>query len=274
LRAGSESKRFELSERQHVTERFTRAVDQLGGASQDVRLGGLYALEQIYTDSERERSKIIEVIAAFAHSHLPPQSPLPDIPEGRRPAPLPVDIQAALTIFGRLRAGSATLDSVDLQFRDHPVDLTGIDCSLGGRYFAVLIGARLVGAVLIGAHLNDANLTSAYLTSAYLTSAYLDRANLTSTNLTSAYLTSADLRDADLNGARLVNTRLTDADLTNADLNGAHLNGADLTNADLGNAHLEDADLDGATVTEAHFRGATGVDLTKTIGTPAEYPYP
>jgi hypothetical protein len=64
-------------------------VEQLGGATQDVRFGGLYALEQIYTESERDRSRIVDVIEAFARSHLPPQSPLPDIPEKSRPRRCP-----------------------------------------------------------------------------------------------------------------------------------------------------------------------------------------
>jgi hypothetical protein len=42
-----------------VTERFTRAVDQLGHESLDVRLGGIYALERITRDSERDRSTML-----------------------------------------------------------------------------------------------------------------------------------------------------------------------------------------------------------------------
>ena len=54
-----------------VTERFTRAIDHLGHDSLDVRLGGIYALERITTDSEEDRSTIAEVLTAFVRGRAP-----------------------------------------------------------------------------------------------------------------------------------------------------------------------------------------------------------
>ena len=42
---------FELTERGHLTDRYAKAIEQLGDDKLDVRLGGIYALEQLATDS-------------------------------------------------------------------------------------------------------------------------------------------------------------------------------------------------------------------------------
>ena len=41
----------ELAERGQVTDRFTKAIEQLGSDKLDVRIGGIYALERIARDS-------------------------------------------------------------------------------------------------------------------------------------------------------------------------------------------------------------------------------
>jgi hypothetical protein len=54
-----------------LTERFTRAVDQLGSDHVDVRLGGIYALERIARDSDIDRATIGEVLTAYVRGHAP-----------------------------------------------------------------------------------------------------------------------------------------------------------------------------------------------------------
>jgi hypothetical protein len=54
-----------------ITERFTRAVDQLGNTSMDMQLGGIYALQQISRSSPEERSAIYEILAAYVRIHSP-----------------------------------------------------------------------------------------------------------------------------------------------------------------------------------------------------------
>src|SRR3954466_2309887 len=55
----------ELDRADQITERFTRAIDQLGNESLDVRLGGIYALERIARDSAEDHPQVLEVIAAY-----------------------------------------------------------------------------------------------------------------------------------------------------------------------------------------------------------------
>jgi hypothetical protein len=54
-----------------ITERYTRAIDQLGDAELDIRLGGIYALERIARDSAADLVTIGEVLTAFVRGHAP-----------------------------------------------------------------------------------------------------------------------------------------------------------------------------------------------------------
>src|SRR4051794_36377475 len=103
---------FKLSEQGHVTERYTKAIEQLGSVTTlDVRLGGIYALERIAADSAPAHPTAMEVLAAFIREHpMPPEdvptrptttadeTTPPARPEATRPA---ADIQAAVTVIGR-----------------------------------------------------------------------------------------------------------------------------------------------------------------------------
>jgi len=59
-------KRIEVSREDQITERFTRAIEQLGNEeSMAVRLGGIYALERIAKDSEKDHWIAMEVLTAY-----------------------------------------------------------------------------------------------------------------------------------------------------------------------------------------------------------------
>jgi hypothetical protein len=190
-----------------VTERFTRAVDQLGHESLDVRLGGIYALERITRDSEQDRSAIAEVLTAFVRGH----APWPPSRPGQPPEDLPVediaplqrwapDVQAALTVLGRREPAFGP----DLDLRH--TDLRG----------ANLRRAVLEQAVLEGARLQRANLSLALLHAAHLEDAHLQGALLYGARMRSAWLDGAQLQGAHLQGAKLYLTVLDHAQLQGA----------------------------------------------------------
>src|SRR5690242_10931500 len=68
---------FELTEQGQVTDRYTKAIEQLGSEKLDVRIGGIYALERVARDSARDHPTVMEVLTAFvrAHSHEPWRPP-------------------------------------------------------------------------------------------------------------------------------------------------------------------------------------------------------
>jgi hypothetical protein len=56
---------LQVAEQGQLTERYTKAIEQLGSDKLDVRLGGIYALERIAADSERDHPTVVEVLSAF-----------------------------------------------------------------------------------------------------------------------------------------------------------------------------------------------------------------
>jgi Pentapeptide repeats (8 copies) len=235
-----------------ITERYTRAIDQLGHAQLDVRLGGIYALERIARDSPADRATIGEVLTAFVRSHAPwpprlsgqyvAAAPIDQVPELQVRAP---DVQASLTVLGRsgfARAGGDQGNRLDL----HAGDLR---C-------ARLRGAQLERANLHDAHLDRANLGGANLERTDLGRAQLEGANLFGAQLKEAYLGGAQLKGAILAGAHLEGAILTDANLKGAILAGAHLEGAHLGGANLKGVYLGGAQMEGANLKNARLEGA------------------
>jgi hypothetical protein len=213
----------EITEQGQVTDRYTKAIEQLGSPDKpDVRIGAVYALERIARDSATDHPTVMEVLSAFIREHSREQWPPPDADEAAT-YPVPQtrpDVQAAITVIGRR--------DINRDRYRYRVDLT--DANLP---FADLTGADLSGADLIGANLTRAKLTGAKLTGADLTNADLTNADLTNADLTGANLTDAKLTDANLTGAKLTGAKLTGVGLTSADLSGANLTGANLTGAEL-----------------------------------------
>lgn len=162
---------LQINQRGQVTDRFTKAIDQLGrtvyrGGERkaephlEVRLGGLYALERIALDSRGSEDNylrvVVDVLAAYVRENIPKAAPSAAKPpsaegekqaRGARPRPR-VDIQTALAILGRLPQKEA----VNLA----NADLRGADLRRAVLYKADLSGAILESADLSGAKLDDA----------------------------------------------------------------------------------------------------------------------
>ena len=156
--------------------RYATAVEQLGSAELDVRIGGIHALERVAREAPADHPAVMQMLAAFIREHSRPQWPPSDPGGPVRERPPRPDVQAAITAVGRR-----------LSERDTgPVDLTRAD----------LTGADLAGADLAGADLGGARLTGADLGGADLTGA-----NLADTDLTGADLAGTDLTRAELTGA-------------------------------------------------------------------------
>jgi hypothetical protein len=62
-------RQLQVSPQGQVTDRFTRAIEQLGKNSPELRVGGIYALERIARDSATDRLTIVEVLTAFIRLH-------------------------------------------------------------------------------------------------------------------------------------------------------------------------------------------------------------
>ncbi|TQL18249.1 uncharacterized protein YjbI with pentapeptide repeats [Streptomyces sp. SLBN-134] len=232
----------------YVTDRFSRAVDQLGSDKLDVRIGGLHALWRIAEQSARDREAIISIQAAYLRTHLAwppagPESPAADVPINDI-APLETraaDAQVALTALGVL-----CRDREQSWVNLSSTDLRRADCD--GLWFPEVNFDRacMEAASLYHANLTQASLVSVNLRHADLTTAVLCRARCVLADLRAAKLVETDLRDADFTG-----TDLREANLRKAGAHGAVFQRADLRMADLRGTDLSTADLVAARLTGA-----------------------
>ena len=72
------ARNFTLSREGQVTDRYTKAIEQLGSDKLDVRIGGIYALERVARDSAKDHPTVMEVLTAFIREHSREPWPPPD----------------------------------------------------------------------------------------------------------------------------------------------------------------------------------------------------
>lgn len=197
-----------IAEQGQYTDRFSRAIDQLGRQGPDqlhIRLGGIYALERLARDSPRDQASITAILATFVRDSTPKRNPATGCPPtAATPAP---DVQAALTVLGHrvIAPNNNTMLNLDS---------------------TCLAGADLYHADLRQTTFNGADLSGANISGADLTSSYLSGADLSGANLNGSRLDGVTLQYADLSGANLVGSSLDTTDFTGAFLYGADLGGA------------------------------------------------
>jgi hypothetical protein len=126
---------LEVTEQGQVIDRYTKAIGQLRSKKMDVRIGGIYALERVASDSARDHPTVMEVLAAFIREHSLEHWVPADggSASNIRKRTTRADVQAAITVIGR---------------RNPSNDRRSVDLSL----------ANLAGANLVGANLADADL--------------------------------------------------------------------------------------------------------------------
>lgn len=107
---------FLLSRETQVTERYTRAVTQIGDDNLEVRIGGIYALERIGWDSEADRRTVIYVLGALVRNRSNDRRAQDQKPED--------EVYTALRVIGRL---APTIPDITVSLRGadlHKADLT------------------------------------------------------------------------------------------------------------------------------------------------------
>jgi len=167
-----------IAEDRLITERFSKAVEQLGSNKLEIRLGGIYSLERIAKDSPDDHGTVMEVLASFIRR----KSPIPVVLDQEKQ--IAIDIQAVLTVIGRRNSGNDKEYTINLR----KADLTNADLRK-----AILCGTDLGGGFLFGADLNGAILHNGKLFNANLYWANLRKANLSEADLSGAILHHANL---------------------------------------------------------------------------------
>jgi len=256
LRLNQETLR--ATQERQVTEQYSRAVEQIGHSSLQVRLGGIYALERVAAESSRYQAIVSDVLSAFVRDRAAwagkTKAPDPDWLK-RRVAP---DIAAAVATIVRSRP-------YRIQFVK-----TGAPCVPPAHKLYFDDGCLVFSGVPPNVHWDEVlrrsyiDLSAANLSGLLLYSPQ----NLGAVSLTLANLERAALIECQLIATSLIGARLVDADLENARLNLANLDSANferaiLKGADLRRASLRKTILRGADLTGAQLRG---VDLRTVVG--------
>ena len=231
--AEAANKNAETANEKQITERFSKAIEQLGSDKPEVILGGIYTLERIARDSAPDQWTIMEVLTAFVRQNAPVikenESQSPEDKE--KFLKLRISIQACLTVIGERKHPDLENKYIDLT----EVNISGLNLARFNLTGANLFVANLKQAKLTGAVLAEANLTEAVLAGANLTEAVLTGANLTEAVLTRANLTRANLRGAYRFKPDWTEVLLTEVLLTEADLEGAILKGATMPDGSIHN---------------------------------------
>jgi hypothetical protein len=226
-----------LTASQQVEERFSRAAQQLARKEPEARLGGIYGLEAVASESAPHRAQVVQILLAYLRSHhkrdeiggssifdVPPAQPVCELPTDRF---LPEDRQAAfMAVAGLSEYGPRR-------------NLTRTNLSFVRAPGAKLVGVDVADAAFIHGHLENAR---------------FDRANLIRTSFERACL----------RGASLTHTiEAREAVFDGADLRGATLSGKWFWFASFQWADLRGADLSRTDVTKSALRGAITDDCTR-----------
>jgi Pentapeptide repeats (9 copies) len=204
-----------------ITDRYSKAIDQLGSSNLQVRVGAIYALQRIARESPPDQRPIMEVLASYVRDNFDLKSPLRCVARDRLDRKRwRGDLFAVIQVLG---SRSIEYDPTEAD-PDYPrLDLSHADL---GRVYFFDVNARwlfLEGAYLYRANFSKADASKAWLRKACLLEASFNHASLNNTGFEWADLTGADFSDATLHPA---NFRY--ATLTGAKFPGANLSGADL----------------------------------------------
>ena len=229
------NRQSKTAQRGLLNERYQKGAEMLGDKVLSVRLGGIYALENLAREhAEDYHIQIVKLFCTFVRKPPEPKDEntrdkkdndaKSDTPKMAYPK-IREDVQAIMTALGRRNKKQREIEK---EIEEQEISKKPI--------------LDLFGAKLSGAELNKANLSGALL------------------------------NDADLSGAWLVNADLSDAWLQHTDLssNYAKLSGAVLIHANLSGAWLIDANLSGVRLKDV--RGLTQAQLDQAVADPDNPP--
>uniref|UniRef100_A0AAU1HUH0 Pentapeptide repeat-containing protein n=1 Tax=Streptomyces sp. NBC_00180 TaxID=2903632 RepID=A0AAU1HUH0_9ACTN len=231
----------EITREGQVTERYVEAIKLLSSGNLTQRLGGIYSLERIMWDSDKDRSTAVEVLAAFIRE----RAAIRDSDESGNGKNPEEDVQAALTVLGRRPIHEENTDFINLRRTD-------------------LRGANLADAVLDHVDMERCLLQGASFYRAYLRCADFSEATLTGAHFMDARIGAARFILADMTGVSLWKAEGADVDFTGANMEGVKLIRCELPTASflrasLANAEIDDAVLKGVDLRHADLRTAKGV---------------
>jgi hypothetical protein len=212
-------KKEEIDREGQITERFTRAVEQLGSESAAIRLGGIYALERIANDSAKDHATVVHVLTSYVREHsfgatkdeimmnnVRMRLQEPNLSAERRQqieyeerllmfarTRTQEDIRAILEVLGRRNVANEVSNSPGLNFSATLLD----GLFFQGHFEHVgFFGATLRDLWFGGAHLEGANFNDARLQNVRFINSFLDGANFTGAHFDTVFIENTSLQYA------------------------------------------------------------------------------
>ena len=243
------SSQADTAQRGLLNERYQKGAEMLGSNVQSVRLGGIYALQQLAEEHpEHYHIQVMRLLCAFVRN--PTKDKETDLNQAEPEVKaLREDIHAGMIAISVCHTGQLSLE-------------------LDAGYILDFEDANLSWIVFQGR-----NLSRAKLINANLFQSVLNRTDLSGSNLFLAYLRHADLSDANLANVTMSRTLTRGVKLWGANMSGAALDGLDLSGVRLNQAILFRAVCNKVNFDSAHLDGAdfSGAMFTSSIFTNAQF---
>lgn len=227
-----------LTQTRLITERFSKAVEQLANDKLEIRLGGIYSLERLAQDSSHDHRTIMDVLTSFVREKSPVQvkekkygfveEALAGLNNPAKPksssSEISTDVQAVLDVIRR-RHRQVQLFSSE-----------GLDLSLTNLNQAMLFRVKFRNASMYLCDLENAYLYQSSFRECLFSDSNLKGANLAKGDYKDADFSGASLENANLSLSKFVDTNFEEATLKNASLIGCSLNNTNFTKADISGA--------------------------------------
>jgi uncharacterized protein YjbI with pentapeptide repeats len=244
-----------------VSERFSDAIELLGGRHSAARLAGVYTLENIAKDqlvnvSSEYKQRVIRVLTAFIKDRSPWFGER-DLEAEKKNTPTAVDIKVALEVIHSL-------------WEELPPNKKTLNLS-NTKLEQLLLAFMYCWKYLHieSSYLNDIDFTGSNLSDSKFTNCVLIGVVFNTSTLCCTSFKRATLENVELAEANLKSTNFIDAVLENVSFTGADLEFADFTNAVLKAVDFTGAkSLETVNFTDANLENIKGLDLEKIKSSP------
>jgi len=222
----------EIAQQGQITERFSRAIEQLGSERLAIRLGGIYSLERIAKESKKDFIPIMEVFSAYLRKNSPIWKSKPK----EKANEVAIDINAIITAIGRR--------STEFHPENFKIDLNDV---------------WINGLLLDDMNFSNISFINSDLSRSVLNDVILKNADLVNTNMEKFTSVGGDFRES-----FLFEVNMRDSHLDHSNLQGVLLDTCILKDIDFCQANLNDVDFGHANISGCDFRDANliGIKLT------------
>ncbi|HWD88784.1 MAG TPA: pentapeptide repeat-containing protein [Mucilaginibacter sp.] len=211
-----------ISQQTLLTDRYSKAIDQLGSNNPQIRLGGIYALEKLAASAKDYVSVVDNVLATYIRQKSKDTSSYTF-----------EELQAAVGIISFKETNRNYL--ID---EAHGVNISysvlrSIDFNNARLPYAKLIGSDFSQSTFLNAEISNASGLEADFSKTNLTNADLSESNFYGGSFEQSVMKGAIVRNANLQLANFNEANLSNCDFRGSDLSDAYLNGTILYGTDL-----------------------------------------